>query len=55
LIRWAHSRGIKAHLHSCGDVRPFVPKLVEMGLDVLNPLDVKASMNSMQLKQQYGK
>ena len=30
-IDWAHARGIKAHLHSCGDVRPFVPELVEIG------------------------
>jgi uroporphyrinogen decarboxylase len=36
-IDWAHAKGIKAHLHSCGDVRPFVPELVNMGLDALNP------------------
>ena len=53
-IEWAHNKGIKAHLHSCGDVRPFVPELVGMGLDALNPLEVKAGMDPRLLKQQYG-
>lgn len=53
-INWAHAKGIKAHLHSCGDVRPFVPELVEMGLDALNPLEVKAGMDPRLLKQQFG-
>jgi uroporphyrinogen decarboxylase len=53
-IDWAHAKGIKAHLHSCGDVRPFVPELVNMGLDALNPLEVKAGMDPVQLKQQFG-
>jgi uroporphyrinogen decarboxylase len=53
-IEWAHAKGIKAHLHSCGDVRPFVPELVNMGLDGLNPLEVKAGMDPLLLKQQFG-
>lgn len=54
-IDWAHSKGIPAHLHSCGDIRPFVPELVEMGLDALNPLEVKAGMDPCLLKKQFGK
>jgi uroporphyrinogen decarboxylase len=54
-IDWAHAKGIKAHLHSCGDVRPFVPELIEMGLDALNPLEVKAGMDPLELKRAYGK
>lgn len=54
-IDWAHAKGIKAHLHSCGDVRPFVPELVGMGLDALNPLEVKAGMDPRLLKQQFGR
>ncbi len=53
-IEWAHSKGIKAHLHSCGDIRPFVPDLVAAGLDALNPLEVKAGMDPYQLKKDYG-
>ena len=54
-IEWAHAKGIKAHLHSCGDIHPFVPELVGLGLDALNPLEVKAGMNPVALKQQFGK
>jgi uroporphyrinogen decarboxylase len=54
-IDWAHAKGIKAHLHSCGDVRPFVPELVAMGLDALNPLEVKAGMDPLALKREFGK
>ncbi len=53
-IEWAHAKGVKAHLHSCGDVNPFVPELVEIGLDALNPLEVKAGMDPIALKQTYG-
>jgi uroporphyrinogen decarboxylase len=54
-IEWAHSRGMKTHLHSCGNVNPFIPELVEIGLDALNPMEVKAGMDPLALKQQYGK
>jgi len=51
---WAHAKGCKVRLHSCGDVRPFVPELVEMGIDMLNPLEVKAGMDPVALKAEYG-
>jgi len=54
-IEWAHAKGSKAHLHSCGDVNPFIPELIEMGLDALNPLEVKAGMDPIHLKQAYGR
>lgn len=54
-IDWAHSKGIKAHLHSCGDIRPFIPELIDIGLDALNPLEVKAGVDTIELKKKYGK
>lgn len=53
-IDWAHSKGMKAHMHSCGDIRPFIPELIDIGLDALNPLEVKAGMDPVVLKQTYG-
>jgi uroporphyrinogen decarboxylase len=53
-VEWAHAKGIKAHLHSCGDVRPFVLELVDIGVDALNPLEVKAGMDAVALKRQFG-
>lgn len=54
-IRWAHEHGVKTELHSCGDVNPFVPELVEIGLDALNPLEVKAGVDPGRLKQRFGR
>lgn len=53
-IEWAHSRGVKAELHSCGDIRPFIPEFVDMGLDALNPLEVKAGVDPVAVKKEYG-
>jgi uroporphyrinogen decarboxylase len=53
-IDWAHNRGIKTRLHSCGNVMTRVPQLVEIGLDALNPLEIKAGMNPEVLKRDYG-
>lgn len=54
-IDWAHEKGIKAHLHSCGNINTLVPELVEICLDGLNPLEVKAGMDPVELKKTYGK
>jgi len=53
-IDWAHAKGIPAYLHSCGDIRPFIPDLVEMGLDGLNPLEVKAGVDPLAVKHEFG-
>ncbi len=53
-VDWAHSKGIKIRLHSCGDINPFVPDLLEIGIDALNPIEVKAGMDPVELKQKYG-
>ena len=53
-IDWAHQKGIVAHLHSCGNINALVPELVEIGLDALNPLEVKAGMDPAHLKRTYG-
>ncbi len=53
-IEWAHAKGIKSHLHSCGNINAFVPELVNIGLDALNPLEVKAGMDPVHLKKMYG-
>jgi uroporphyrinogen decarboxylase len=34
--------GKKVFYHSCGNVRPLLPDLVEMGVDILNPVQVSA-------------
>jgi uroporphyrinogen decarboxylase len=53
-VDWAHAKGVYAHLHSCGDVNPLVPELLDIGLDALNPLEVKAGMDPVALKRKCG-
>ncbi len=53
-IDWAHSHGCVARLHSCGDIMPLVPELVDMGLDGLHPLEGKAGMKPEELKRRFG-
>ena len=53
-VDWAHAKGIVAHLHSCGNINPLVPELIDIGMDALNPLEVKAGMDPIHLKQTYG-
>jgi uroporphyrinogen decarboxylase len=53
--QWAHARGVQTHLHSCGDVNPFVPEFIEIGIDALEPLEVKAGMDPIRLKAQHAR
>lgn len=53
-VDWIHERGMKARLHSCGLVDKFVPEFIEIGIDALNPLEVKAGMKPTELKATYG-
>ncbi len=53
-VEWAHAKGAKARLHSCGNILPFLPDLVEIGMDGLNPIEVKAGMDPTLIKRTYG-
>lgn len=50
------SRGLWVAFHSCGAIRPFIPDLIEIGLDVLNPIQCNATgMEPLELKREFGK
>ena len=41
--------------HSCGNVRPYLPSFIDMGIDILNPVHVNAvGMDIKDLKNEYG-
>lgn len=54
LFDWAHRRGLKVIVHSCGFVEPLVPGLVEAGMDCLQAMEVKAGMDLPRLFRLYG-
>jgi len=41
-------------LHSCGNVNELIPDILATGFDCLNPLEVKAGMNLLDLKKRCG-
>lgn len=44
------------YLHSCGSVYEFVPDFIEIGVDILNPIQVSAKdMDTKKLKKEFGK
>jgi len=46
----------KIFFHSCGAIRPIIPDLIEIGCDILNPVQVSAKgMDSAELKQEFGR
>ena len=45
----------KLYFHSCGSVYEFIPDIIELGVDVLNPIQVSArDMDTRRLKQEFG-
>ncbi len=54
LFQYFRGKGLPVILHSCGCVRDLVPRFIEDGLTCLQPLEVKAGMDLIALKREYG-
>lgn len=54
LVDYFHGEGLPVILHSCGCVKELIPRFIEDGLDCLQPLEQKAGMDLMELKEQFG-
>ncbi|NLB72889.1 MAG: hypothetical protein GX795_02505 [Firmicutes bacterium] len=47
---------VKIMLHSCGAVRDIIPDFIEVGVDILNPVQVSADgMDPAELKRDFGR
>jgi len=51
---YAHSLGLPVIVHSCGYVEPLIPGLVEAGMDCLQVMEVKAGMDPLRIKREFG-
>ena len=52
----AHRHGKKFLLHVCGAVRPLLPTIIDCGVDMLEPIQVRAEgMDPAALKRDFGK
>jgi uroporphyrinogen decarboxylase len=55
LNRRIHELGTRVMYHSCGAVRPFIPDLIKLGVDVLDPLQFSAQgMNPDEIQTSFG-
>jgi uroporphyrinogen decarboxylase len=51
----SHPSGPRVMYHTCGAIRPFIPDLIEIGVDILNPIQVSAKdMIPADLKADFG-
>jgi uroporphyrinogen decarboxylase len=57
LFDYIHKRSnAKIFFHSCGSIRAVIPDLIEIGCDIINPVQVSADgMDSADLKREFGK
>ena len=56
LICLAHDNGMRVMVHSCGGIEPLIPYFIELGVDILDPLQVTANgMEPSHLSSKYGK
>lgn len=55
LFAIAKQAGVMCMLHSCGSVRDYIPRLIDVGVDILNPIQVRAhGMVPSELKCEFG-
>ncbi len=54
LVAYCHKNGVKVALHSCGNLNKILDKVIDTGIDALNPIEPSAHMDIFQLKKDYG-
>lgn len=55
LCAFFHERDMQIILHTCGNVKSLIPYFIQEGIDCIQPLEVKAGMDLVELKQEFGK
>jgi uroporphyrinogen decarboxylase len=55
-LDWVHANtDMKVFLHSDGAIAPLIPSIIEMGVDILNPVQTSArGMDARMLKEEFG-
>lgn len=55
LIDLAHSYGLKVMVHSCGGIEPLLPRFIELGVDLIDPVQTTAQgMKPENLAEKFG-
>ncbi len=54
LCDFFHERDMQVILHCCGNIKALIPYFIEEGIDCIQPLEVKAGMDLVELKEEFG-
>lgn len=55
IVAVGKSEGLWVAFHSCGSIRPIIPDLIDIGIDVLNPIQCNCpGMDPLELKAEFG-
>ncbi len=54
MVERIRAGGKKVYLHSCGHIVPLIPELIDIGVDILQPIQPEA-MDIFELKRQFGR
>ena len=54
MVRAVHEEGLPVIYHGCGNVNAIFPDYIEIGVDAYNPLEAKAGMDVVDLRNRYG-
>jgi len=54
LVEACHERGLPVIYHGCGNVNRIFEDFIEVGVDAYNPLEAKAGLDVVELRQRYG-
>jgi hypothetical protein len=54
MVDHCHAHDLPVMYHGCGNVKLLFGDFIEIGIDLYNPLEVKAGMDALELRRQYG-
>ena len=54
IVDEAHAHNLPVIYHGCGNVHAIFQDYIDVGVDALNPLEAKAGMDVVDLREQYG-
>jgi hypothetical protein len=54
LCEIAHSHNLSVIYHNCGNAREIFDDFIEVGVDAIHPLEAKAGLDVVELKEEYG-
>ena len=53
IIDTVHENGMQFWLHACGNIEPFIPHFIDVGVDVLHPIQ-KYALDETEIVKKYG-